>query len=387
MHVRMWVACLLILPCLLLVVPSRVPAQMIPEEALRLKEEGDRAIMRGAMEEAVSFYEQALRIYPDLPDVLYFLGLTYDLDFQDLVNAIYYYRRYLEIAPQGPQSAEVAGLLRKAERRLEERKRQLGLVEEPPAPAQGRREQPPPAQATAPSPTPVKPPGPSPQRDGDVITIQMQESILKYDLKLRVWEREGFVDRFNELARKRSSPLEEDIAGQRESLRMERKLVTDFINYQEEAIDILLKRAVLRGIVSLGVELNHLPGDLDPAASIRSYDILEMKENDRFVTISAEVSLDLNALARDLAREGYVFEPKRITIIMQNVQGDLATRLTEHIIEHSDYAGPSSGGLYPIYTTLETFAREIRGMRIGTYRFNPILIGQNSITLQVLNEG
>ncbi|MGA1796595.1 MAG: hypothetical protein ACMUIL_12125, partial [bacterium] len=88
MHIRMWVACLLILPCLFLVVPSPAPAQMIPEEALRLKEEGDRAIMRGAMEEAVSFYEQALRIYPDLPDVLYFLGLTYDLDFQDMVNAI-----------------------------------------------------------------------------------------------------------------------------------------------------------------------------------------------------------------------------------------------------------------------------------------------------------
>ncbi len=46
--------------------------------------------MRGDMEEAVRFYDKALRIYPDFPR-FYFLGLTYDLDFEDLVNAIYYY--------------------------------------------------------------------------------------------------------------------------------------------------------------------------------------------------------------------------------------------------------------------------------------------------------
>jgi len=352
-----------------------------------LKEQGDRAIMRGATQEAVSFYEKALRIYPDIPDVVYFLGITYDLDLEDLVNAIYYYRRYLEIAPRGTQSAEVSSLLRKAEKRLDERKRQLGLVEEPqPPPAMVSREEPPPPQAPTPSQPPSKRREPTPRKEGDVVTLQLQESLLKYDLKLRVWEREGFVDRFNELALKRASPLEEDIAGQREALRAERKLVTDFINYQEEAIGILLKRAVLMGITSLGVELNHLPEGLATSPYIRSYDIHEMSENDRFVTISAEATLDLKALAGDLARKGYVFEPKRITIILQNVQGDLATRLTERLIEHSDYAGPSSGGLYPVYTTLDVFTQEIRGMRIGPYRFNPVFIGQNSITLQVLTE-
>ncbi len=46
------------------------------------------------------------------------------------------------------------------------------------------------------------------RKTGNIITLQMEERILKYEIKLRVWEREGFVDRFNELARKRSSPLE-----------------------------------------------------------------------------------------------------------------------------------------------------------------------------------
>jgi hypothetical protein len=368
-------------------VPARVSAQAIPEEALMLKEQGDRAIMRGATQEAISFYEKALRIYPDIPDVVYFLGITYDLDLEDMVNAIYYYRRYLEIAPRGAQSAEVSSLLMKAEKRLDERKRQLGLVEEaPPPPAAAGREEPPPPQAPAPPVPNSTRRETAPQKGGDVITLQLEESLLKYDLKLRVWEREGFVDRFNELARKRSSPLEEDVAGQREALRAERKLVTDFINYQDEAIGILLKRAVLMGIASLGIELNHLPEAFGTSPYIRSYDIHDIRENDRFVTISAEATLDLKALAGDLARKGYVFEPKRITIILQNVQGDLVTSLTERLIEHSDYAGPSSGGLYPVYTTLDLFAKEIRGMRIGPYRFNPVFIGQNSITLQVITE-
>jgi hypothetical protein len=140
------------------------------------------------------------------------------------------------------------------------------------------------------------------------------------------------------------------------------------------------------GIASLGIELNHLPEAFGTSPYIRSYDIHDIRENDRFVTISAEATLDLKALAGDLARKGYVFEPKRITIILQNVQGDLVTSLTERLIEHSDYAGPSSGGLYPVYTTLDLFAKEIRGMRIGPYRFNPVFIGQNSITLQVITE-
>jgi tetratricopeptide (TPR) repeat protein len=391
--------CILVLCISFWTLPSQIPAQTIPEEALELKEEGDRAVMRGDMEEAVRFYDKALRIYPNFPEVLYFLGLTYDLDFEDLVNAIYYYRRYLEVAPNGAQASEVSSRLQDAEKRHEERKRELGLVEEPltqPPPERPVIEEPP---SKVDSPAPVAPIIPEPSQKpsapskvisgremGNIITLQMEERILKYELKLRVWEREGFVDRFNELARKRGSPLEEDIAGQREALRTERKKVTDFINYQDEAIEMFFEKAVFIGIFNLGIELNHYPKGLSPSRYIRSHKILDLKENDKFIDLSGEVTLNLEALGNDLFNMGFSFEPIRIALILQNIRGNLATILTEQIISHSDYAGPSSEGLYPIYTTLDIFTQVIKELKIGKYRFNPVSKRGNSITIQVLSE-
>jgi tetratricopeptide (TPR) repeat protein len=248
--------------------PAQISAENIPEEALELKEEGDKAVMRGDMEGAVRFYDKALKIYQDFPEVLYFLGLTYDLDFEDLVNAIYYYRRYLEVAPDGEQAPEVLSRLKDAEKRHEERKKELGLFEEPlkaKSPAEPESEEVPSKATSSP---PVAPTIPEPVQEpslpskvtssletGNLITLQMEERILKYELKLRVWEREGFVDRFNELARKRVSPLKGDIAGQREALRLERKKVTDFINYQDEAVQMFFEKAVFIGIFNMGIEL------------------------------------------------------------------------------------------------------------------------------------
>jgi tetratricopeptide (TPR) repeat protein len=391
--------CILIICISFWILPSSTPAERIPEEALELKEEGDRAVMRGDMEEAVRFYDKALRIYPNFPEVIYFLGLTYDLDFEDLVNAIYYYRRYLEVAPNGAQASEVSSRLQDAEKRHEERKRELGLVEEPPKPAlpgkqdleepQPKVDSPPPAAPIIPEPV-QKPSIPSKvisdRKTDNIITLQMEERILKYELKLRVWEREGFIDRFNELARKRGSPLEEDIAGLREALRMERKKVTDFINYQDEAIEFLFEKAVFIGIFNLGIELNHYPEGLSPSRYIRSHKILELKENDKFIELSAEVSLDLVALGDDLFNMGFSFEPIRIALILQNVRGNLASSLLEKIISHSDYSGPSAEGLYPIYTTFDIFTQVIRELKIGKYRFNPVSTGENSITVEVLSE-
>ena len=42
---------------------AQISAQDVPEEALILKEQGDRAIMRNEMEQAVGYYEKALSIY------------------------------------------------------------------------------------------------------------------------------------------------------------------------------------------------------------------------------------------------------------------------------------------------------------------------------------
>lgn len=391
--------CILILCISFWTLPSPLLAQSIPEEALELKEEGDRAIMRGDIEEAIRFYDKALGIYPDFPEVIYFLGLTYDMDFEDLVNAIYYYRRYLEIAPNGAQAAEVLKRLKAAETLHEERKRELGFVEEPPTqppPEEHGLEEPPPKVVSPPPSVPIIPESPQKQpipskvsygQDlGNAITFQMEERILKYELKLRVWEREGFVDRFNELARKRGSPLEEDIAGQREALRMERKKVTDFINYRDEAIEMFFEKAVFIGIFNLGIELNNYPKGLSPSRYIRSHKILELKENDKLIDLSGEVSLDLEALGNDLFNLGFSFEPKRITLILQDVQHDLETILIEQIISHTDYAGPSSEGLYPIYTTLDIFTQAIRELNIGKYRFNPVSKGINSITIEVLSK-
>lgn len=391
--------CILILCISFCILPSQILAQNIPEKALELKEEGDRAVMRGDVEEAVRLYDKSLRIYPDFPEVVYFLGLTYDLDFEDLVNAIYYYRRYLEIAPNGAQASEVLSRLQDAEKRHEERKRELGLVEEPstqPHPKRPVLEEPPYRVGSPTSVAPIIPePSPKPstpskvisgQHTGNIITFQIEERILKYELKLRVWEREGFVDRFNELARKRSSPLEEDVAGQREALRMERRKVTDFINYQEEAIEMLFEKAVFIGIFNLGIELNNYPKGLSPSHYIRSHKILDLQENDKFIDLSAEVTLDLEALEDDLFNMGFSFEPTRMALILQNVQRDLATTLIERIISHSDFAGPSSEGLYPIYTTLDIFTQFIKELKIGKYRFNPVSMGEHTITIQVVSE-
>ncbi|MGA1864267.1 MAG: tetratricopeptide repeat protein [bacterium] len=390
--------CILIICVSFWILPPQSQAQVIPEEALELKEEGDRAVMRGDMEEAVRFYDKALRIYPDFPEVLYFLGLTYDLDFEDLVNAIYYYRRYLEVAPNGDQAPEVASRLKDAEIRHEERKRELGLVEEPSKPKPPAKPDSEEMPSKAVSPPPVAPPVPEPEKTslpskvissletGNIITLQLEDRILKYELKLRVWEREGFVDRFNELARKRISPLEEDIAGQREALRIERKKTTDFINYQDEAIQMFFEKAVFIGIFNLGIELNHYPAGLSPTRYIRSYKVLDLTENDKFIELSIEISIDLEALGNDLFNMGFSFEPIRVAIILQNVRGNLAVSLIEKIISHSDYAGPSSEGLYPIYTTFDIFTQTIRELKIGKYRFNPVSKGENSITIEVLSE-
>lgn len=385
------ILCVLMLSLFCYMVPCPIPAQSIPEKALILKEDGDRAIMRGDIEEAVRLYEQALRTHPDFPDVVYFLGLTYDLDFEDPVNAVYYYRRYLELEPNGKESAEVLSLLKKAEKRLEERKRALGFEEEPSGKAAETKSgfgEPPPETLTSPTITSELPDAPikavRKDKTDNVITFQMQENILKYDIKLRVWEREGFIDSFNELARKRVSPLEEDIAGQRETLRIERKRVTDFINYQEEGIELLLKKAVFQGISVLGIELNHYPENLPPAPYIRSYEIIDVKENARFVNFSAEITIDLNPIVRDLSARGYLFEPIRINLILANLQGDLSERFIEQIIGFSNYTGPEEGGLYPVYTTMDIFVQEISNMKIGKYRFQPSSVGKNSVTLQVL---
>ena len=382
------VICLLTLCLSLSLFPLPSVAQRIPEEALILKEDGDRAMMRGDIEQAVRAYEKALRIYPDLPDVIYFLGLTYDLDFEDLDNAVYYYRRYLELTPQGGQSREVLNRLKKAEKRLEDRKKALGLIEEPPAIEPEKRRdaaERPPEKIPSEAITTQAPQAPSPSADRtDTITFQMQESILKYDIKLGVWEREGFVKRFNELAQKRISPLEEDIATQRENLRMERARITEFINYQEEAIDILLEIAVLRGISTLGIQLDHYPEGFETAPYISSYDINDVRENARFVILAAEVHIDLKALAEGLSANGFLFEPNRMTLILQNIQGDALERFIDHIVRHSRFTGPPQGGLIPVYTIPETFAKEISAMRIGRYQFQPVSVGGNQMTIQVL---
>ena len=88
----------------------------------------------------------------------------------------------------------------------------------------------------------------------------------------------------------------------------------------------------------------------------------------------------------DLFNIGFSFEPIRIALILQNVRGNLAASLIERIISHSDYAGPSSEGLYPIYTTFDIFTQAMKELKIGKYRFNPVSRGENSITIQVLSE-
>ncbi|MBN2372379.1 tetratricopeptide repeat protein [bacterium] len=374
-------------------------AQMIPDEALFLKEQGDRAITKGDIRQGASFYERALRVYPDFPIVVYYLGLTYDLDFDDPINAIYYYRRYLELEPYGPYSSEVSNRLKSAEERVEERKIGSGIIErgkEPedkkePESFTRRGTKTPVASTTQPRPSDLNELGVPKSFDQDmlvhkkdnVLTLQIKEKLLKYDLKLAVWDREGFIDKFNELAQMRASPLEMDIAGKREALRVERKKVTDFIDYQNEALNALFKKANLKGMSSLGIELDHFPEGWPAEAYVKSYKVTEIEEDDRFINLSVEIYIDMDALGQGLSSFGYIFEPNRITLILQGAQGNLAESLIDHIIRNSNYTGHTTGGLYPVYTSLKNFAEEVRGLKIGKYRFDPISIGSNSMTIIV----
>ncbi len=167
---------------------------------------------------------------------------------------------------------------------------------------------------------------------------------------------------------------------------MERKKVTDFINYQDEAIEMFFERAIFIGIFNLGIELNHYPKGLSPSSYIHAYKVFDFKEDDKFIDLTAEVTLDLETLGNDLFNMGFSFEPIRIALVLQNMRGNLAENLIEQIISHTDYAGPSSEGLYPIYTTLDIFTQLIRELKIGKYRFNPVSKGENTITIQVLSE-
>jgi uncharacterized protein Smg (DUF494 family) len=111
-----------------------------------------------------------------------------------------------------------------------------------------------------------------------------------------------------------------------------------------------------------------------------------LSEDDKYIELSAEVSIDLEALGNDLFNMGFSFEPIRVALILQNVRGNLATSLIEKIIDHTVYAGPSSEGLYPIYTTFDIFIQFIRELKIGKYRFEPVSTGENSITIKVLTK-
>ncbi len=385
---------LLILFLIIILPPTLLFSQFIPDEAIELKIKGDKA---RDLNETVDFYEKALKIHPDFPEVLYNLGLIYDKDFKDTVNAIYYYRRYLELEPRGTNSSEVLYLLKDAERRLEEKKSELGLTEidkirgtrrirrvEPPASTE--KPKPPVPEPSAPA-TPSQITISAQKGDDQVITITINKKIHKYSLKLDVWEREGFIEQFNKLGEARYSPLEYDIAGAREALRRDRARVTEFINYTDEGINVLLKEAVLRGIAYWGIELDHFPAGLKAEEYVNSYRVIETKEDNKFIDLTLEVSLNINAIYYALSAREYIFQPNRITIILQGVQGSLSEVLIEKIITHSDYTGPTTSGLYPIYTSFQNFAKEIEKIKIGKYSFYPISIGSNSITIQVFMDG
>lgn len=414
--------CILIFRLSCFLSPIQILAQSIPEDALIFKEKGDHAFRRCDTKEAVYYYDRALKIYSYFPDVLFFLGRTYELDYDDLVNAIYYYRWYLMIKPNGPDSEEVSKYLINAEKIIERRKRELLGTRDQFIPSKNgitgifnkessKLEITP---ASFSSNTDIlprytslhviasqkgmacyechtnfyRPPVtsvwfPINESNGVSIFKIKEKKLYKYLLKLKVWKREGFVKRFNRLTWLSAQSIKVNITSRRENLRLERKKVTESINYRQEGIRHLLERAVLMGMGKLGIELNHCPRDLSIEKYVIFHKVSDYKENERFVFLSIQVAINTELLKRDLLDWEYTFEPKRITFIFHNVKMNLSERLTEQIINYSNYIGPMKRGLYPLYTSMKVFIQELEQLQINKYRFRPVSIGKNSISLEV----
>ena len=207
----------------------------------------------------------------------------------------------------------------------------------------------------------------------------IDDKVLKYSIKIAVWEREGYIQKFNELALVRGSSLTSNVSEVRAKLREERQKTTAFIDYTKEAEHFLQRKMLNDLLREWGMDLSQLPQKVDLQKAIPSCEILNVQEDNKYVQLSLKAKIDVRSLREQLLKLGYQFTPTRIQLQCSNLYGEAKDRFIEAIQRKSECLKSQSEGLYEIYMPAELFASELGKMTIGTYAIHLDSVGRDKI--------
>ncbi len=338
-----------------------------PQEALSAKEAGDNYSHQGNIQEGIKAYERALQIYPLFAEVYYLLGMIYDMDQGRPEEGIKLYQKFLELAPDSPEAETVRFLIENAQQILSGSSSSTSIV---------KKEDP---QKIVTAPTTVKE-SPSPSQN-KYIQRSIKTKVLKYTLKLNVWKREGFIEKFNELAMARGSFLTNDISKKRLQLRLDRQICTEHIDYQQEA-EIFVQRQILNDLLEeeMSIFLSHFPEKINIQEAIVRSEVKKIREDKKYVRLTMDARINLENLKGQLSSLGYQFIPTKILLYCTNLYGDFSEQFMEAISRKSKYTKKESEGLVEIYTKPEEFVKELNNMKVGPYTIKVDKVDKNNIT-------
>jgi tetratricopeptide (TPR) repeat protein len=207
----------------------------------------------------------------------------------------------------------------------------------------------------------------------------VDDKVLKYSIKIAVWQREGFIRKFNELALARGSSLTNNISEVRARLREERQKVTEFIDYPKEAEYFLQCKMLNDLLKEWGMDLSQLPQKVDLQKAIPSCEVLNVQEDKKFVQLSLKAKIDTRNFKEQLLKLGYQFTPARIQLQCANLYGESKDRFIDAIQRKTECLKSQSEGIYEIYMPAELFASELSKMTIGTYGIHLDSVDKNKI--------
>ncbi|MGA1869296.1 MAG: tetratricopeptide repeat protein [bacterium] len=355
---------------------SRIIYAQVLEESEKYKNKADYYLRRGHLKEALEYYRESLIAYPDQPDIYLTMGQIYEFDLKELEKAIFYYQKYLEFNPKGKDAEHARLFIEKQGKRGVYSKQYPQAFDIIDTPLSSQSEASGLSQAQS-----------SEQHfiEG-TIKFTLKEKIMKYQIKINIWKEKGFIQKFNELARMRACPLEIDIAAKRQALREERDEVTKNIDYRQEAIKEIKIHALLKTLSSLGIDLNRYPDELKPDEYIKSYTIVEEKEDKRFFHLTVEFTINSDKLKKNLKKAGFEERPREIAISLKGIEPQLRDTLENFLFIRSKYTAILDDGPRKIYTSSDLFSEEIAKMRIGPYSFIPRSVSEDMISLEVEKE-
>ncbi|MGA1823565.1 MAG: tetratricopeptide repeat protein [bacterium] len=346
----------------------------IPEESQEYRDRADHELSRGHIQEAVQHYRESLILYPVQPDIYLILGQIYEYDLKEPEKGIFYYQKYLDFNPGGKDAEKAREFIEKQKKKgIYEKKypKAFDVIDTPSSIESEEsfksREKLSDLQQTA----------------GGIIQFNLKNKVMKYQIKINIWEEKGFIKKFNELARVRACPLETDVAAKRQALREERNKVTKNINYRKEAIKEMKIMALLKAMSSIDIDLNCYPDELTPDDYIESYKIITEKEDRRFFHLTMEFSVNTDKIKKKLKKAGFQEEAREISISLLNAEPQLRDTLENFIYNHSKYVALLDAGPRKIYTSPDLFSKEIAAMRVGPYGFIPRAVGKDTLSFEV----